>query len=395
MSPTGMQREADLRRRKAAVRNEQTSSDEESDASSTGRSGKGKATYINRAQRQHLQQRRALVTESQTDEDEDDDDDEDDEIDDDDDDSDAASTSAYSSVSEDSLAPIHEFGHTYHGSGRLFIPIDESEVKRLAIQHELYKLLLDGGLTATKLPNHPPHLLNRPGSSASSAGASMKGGLGSHMASSYSPSSGPYQILDVGAGSGIWACEMAQQNPHAKVYGIDLTSALLPQDVPPNVFFEIADVSEPWPQDRSYDFIMMRNLLGGGIRDWESLIRMAYSRLKPGGQLEFAEARPQWYDADEAEAGIPSGEGSNTGKAKNPEIGEASLQFEAVYKDLCAKMGIDMDPCPKVQAMLKEFRADGIKNVIHWLPVKPWGDDPVQRRKGELVEQLIGTGKCI
>ncbi|KAI3530323.1 methyltransferase domain-containing protein [Colletotrichum filicis] len=72
----------------------------------------------------------------------------------DEDDSDAGSD--FSSVSVDELPPIRAYGHTYHGSGVLLMPNDESERARLEIQYQLFKLCLEGGLTAAKLPKDRP-----------------------------------------------------------------------------------------------------------------------------------------------------------------------------------------------------------------------------------------------
>ncbi|UZP32394.1 hypothetical protein NXS19_000210 [Fusarium pseudograminearum] len=74
---------------------------------------------------------------------------------------------------------------------------------------------------------------------------------------------------------------MAKRYPQVNILGIDLSSALLPEDVPPNVTFEIADATDPWPA-RTYDFIHMRSLAGAGVRDWDSLLAEAYEHLKPG-----------------------------------------------------------------------------------------------------------------
>lgn len=180
------------------------------------------------------------VDEEPYDEDDDVDDDEDEEDDDDTQFSDIVSN--YSSVSEDSLSPIRAYGHTYHGSGRLLSPNDASEARRMALQHELFQLCLGGNLVDAKLT------LER-----------------------HEEDSEPIHVLDVGAGSGLWACDMAQRYPQADILGIDLSSALLPNDVPPNVTFEIADAAEPWPP-QLYDFIHMRNLVGGGVRDWAGLL---------------------------------------------------------------------------------------------------------------------------
>jgi ubiquinone/menaquinone biosynthesis C-methylase UbiE len=49
-------------------------------------------------------------------------------------------------------------------------------------------------------------------------------------------------ILDVGCGSGIWAKEVAQTLPRARVLGVDLSPTLMPDDAtfPRNLSLEVA-----------------------------------------------------------------------------------------------------------------------------------------------------------
>ncbi|KAM5349096.1 hypothetical protein ACJ41O_008919 [Fusarium nematophilum] len=270
------------------------------------------------------------------------------------DDADLSDTgSNYSTISEDSLPPIRAYGHTYHGSGQLFTPNDASEAHRMALQHTLFKLCLDGCLVGAKLP------------------------LDQYTAES------PFEILDIGAGSGLWACEMAQRYPQVNILGIDLSSALLPKDVPPNVTFEIADAMDPWPS-RSYDFIHMRNLVGGGVRDWATLLGSAYAHLKPGGQLEFTEIRPRFFDVDPEQADLP-----NLMAGEKPQIGAACLEFEMAYVGMCMKMHLDFDPVPRVSGWLADLGAEAVRERVDWLPVKSWGTDPIYQKKGEVLGEMI------
>ncbi|KFA70976.1 hypothetical protein S40288_10333, partial [Stachybotrys chartarum IBT 40288] len=257
-------------------------------------------------------------------------------------------TSNYSSVSEDTVPPIRAYGHTYYGDGRFFFPNDASEARRLALQHELFKLCLGGQLTAARLPDGVP-----------------------------------LDVLDVGSGTGQWACELGQAFPRADVLGIDVTSALMPKDVPPNVTFEIADATDAWPP-RRYDLVHMSNLVGGGIRDWRALLRTAFAHLKPGGQLEFTELRPRFFDVAPEHADLPAG--------ATPQIGAACVAFERVFEDACARVGLDMDPSPRVPAWLAEVGAQGIRERGDWVPVKSWGHDPVSRRKGAMLSEMIECG---
>ncbi|KAL0929489.1 uncharacterized protein CTRU02_215655 [Colletotrichum truncatum] len=74
----------------------------------------------------------------------------------------------------------------------------------------------------------------------------------------------------------------------AAVTGIDI-SPIMPQEVLPNVRFEIDDFNEPWTfKPNSFDYIHIR-FLTGSIKDWESIVEQAYHCLEPGGILESSE----------------------------------------------------------------------------------------------------------
>lgn len=264
--------------------------------------------------------------------------------------------SNYSTISQDFLPPIHAYGHTYHGSGHLFTPNDESEAHRMALQHRLFQLCLDGKLIDARLP-----------------------------LDDYTPGN-PLRILDVGAGSGVWACDMAQRYPQVDILGIDISSTLLPKDVPPNVTFEIADAAGPWPS-RTYDFIHMRNLVGGGVRDWPALLEAAYTHLRPGGQLEFTEIRPHFFDVNLEQADL-----LNLAPGEKSEIGAACLEYEMTFVDMCMKMGLDFDPIPKIPDCLAAMGAQSVRERVDWLPVKSWGNDAIIQKKGELLGEIIDCG---
>ena len=55
----------------------------------------------------------------------------------------------------------------------------------------------------------------------------------------------PKNVLDVGTGTGIWAMDVADDNPSTQITGIDL-SPIQPTAVPPNLQFLIMDADEPW-----------------------------------------------------------------------------------------------------------------------------------------------------
>lgn len=290
---------------------------------------------------------------------------EEEELQDDDDDDDATasdSNSNYSTASEDALPPIHAYGHVYHGSGRMVTPNDSAENQRQGYQHELFTLCLGGALTFTKLPLDKLQL--------------------------------PFHILDVGCGGGHWAMEIAQTNPLVDVLGIELSSANLPKEVPPNLTFEIADAAEDWPP-RLYDFVHLRNLVGGGIRDWKRLIVQAFDHLKPGGQVEFTEVTPLFFPVDpDPLAETPSEASSPGGDVEKPraQIGAAAIEYGAVFAEISAAQGIDFDPTPKVRPWLVEVGAESVRERSDWLPVRNWARDPVTNKKGEILNKMLAPG---
>ncbi len=94
----------------------------------------------------------------------------------------------------------------------------------------------------------------------------------------------PQRVLDVGTGTGEWAIAMAEKYPDADVTGIDL-SAIQPDAVPHNVYFEIDDAEEEWTYGQSFDLVHMRDL-SGSFRSWPTIYGECWRHLKPGGFLE-------------------------------------------------------------------------------------------------------------
>jgi cyclopropane fatty-acyl-phospholipid synthase-like methyltransferase len=66
------------------------------------------------------------------------------------------------------------------------LPNDEREQDRLDLQHHLFRLVLDGDLTYSKVNE-------------------------------------PQRILDVGTGTGVWAIDVGDLYPESEVLGVDLS----------------------------------------------------------------------------------------------------------------------------------------------------------------------------
>ncbi|PYH80121.1 S-adenosyl-L-methionine-dependent methyltransferase [Aspergillus uvarum CBS 121591] len=146
-----------------------------------------------------------------------------------------------------------EYGRRYHSfrDGAYWGPNDDIANEQQDLAHHMYFLTLDGKL---------------------------------HMA----PICNPQEILDVGTGTGIWAIDVADEYPSAKVTGVDL-SPIQPLFVPPNCVFEIDDVTLPWTYDPNhFDFIHVRELFGC-IPDWDEFFQQCWRCLKPGGYIEVVE----------------------------------------------------------------------------------------------------------
>ncbi|KAI8314131.1 Secondary metabolism regulator LAE1 [Colletotrichum sp. SAR11_59] len=143
-----------------------------------------------------------------------------------------------------------ENGRTYHAykDGKYTLPNDERENDRLDLQHNLFLITFDD-----RLGNAPP---NDPGAKVG-------------------------RVLDVGTGTGIWACEFGDEHPEAEVLGFDL-SATFPS------LFEVDDLEEPWIYSRKFDYIHSR-MMNGCIADWDAYARKCSDNLNPGGWLEINE----------------------------------------------------------------------------------------------------------
>ncbi|KAI9655505.1 MAG: hypothetical protein M1821_005298 [Bathelium mastoideum] len=184
--------------------------------------------------------------------------------------------SAYDSASllgddTDTLASFitdyrYENGRRYHSfrDGAYWGPNDDRQNELVDLAHHMYLITLDGQLHLAPI------------------GDGAKGNV--------------HEILDIGTGTGIWAIDMADEYPCARVTGTDL-SPIQPDFVPPNCSFEIDDVTLEWtfPDDR-FDFIHIREMFGC-IPDWDFFLQQAWRCLKPGGWVEIVE-HSVWPVAD-------------------------------------------------------------------------------------------------
>lgn len=199
------------------------------------------------------------------------------------------------------------------------LPNDETEQDRLDLQHHIFKLVLDGELTYTKLPRNTQ------------------------------------SVLDVGTGTGIWAIELGDSLPSATIIGVD-QSPIQPTWVPPNVSFEIDDVNKPWLQaERSFDFIHVRTM-AGSVTSWQKLLEEAFRALKPVGKIEFAEFALRWECLDGT-------------FDPNANCGSWTRTFHQIASEI---LRIDFDPIPQMAGWMEGAGFEAVVKTDRIVPVGPW-----------------------
>lgn len=258
---------------------------------------------------------------------------------------------------------IRELGHEYHWSDKLLTPTDPTEAELLGLQHNLFRVCLGGELTLSDIDSEQRNPKD------------------------------PIFILDIGTGTAAWAIEMAHRFPQAIITALDLTMALLPQRFYdyPNLCFKLADVTAGWDSEL-FDFIYMRDLIGGGIRDWERLVTEAASHLYPNGQLEFVQLAPyftlrsQSYMAGGNMVSRYIGGGS---------FGRQCIRFRKLVREACAVQGLDFNPASTVLPRLQilPFMQD-VKKTVFYLPTRSRGlVDPLEKGKAEMVQIILPRSK--
>jgi SAM-dependent methyltransferase len=165
-------------------------------------------------------------------------------------------------------------------------------------------------------------------------------------------------IFDVGTGTGIWAIEIGDKYESAQVTGVDI-SPIQPLWVPPNVLFEIDDITKPWHRTKnSIDLVHIRNMVGS-IRDWKGLFAEALEHIKPGGAIEVTDIRTRFE--------------CNDGTFE--ERGKACKEWADTFHEIAKGMGMDFDPTPKIPGWLKELGFENVHLESRIIPVGSWPKD--------------------
>lgn len=224
---------------------------------------------------------------------------------------------------EDSSFPIHnEQGHLETLGERqvltdapYVLPKDTQEISRLDFQHFLLRQAFQGN----------------------------------HLA----PIEQPHDILDVGAGTGRWAYEMAQVFSQAFVTGCDLVEQATDKSPKlPNYRFVEADVLKGLPfRNQSFDFVHQRLLfLAIPAHLWAGELAELVRVARPGGWIELVESEIQARNA-----------------------GRATQLMGQWIIEVSKRRGIDSSQVPNLGAYLNKV---GLQNVVTrsvTVPMGQWG----------------------
>jgi SAM-dependent methyltransferase len=183
------------------------------------------------------------------------------------------------------------------------------------------------------------------------------------------------RVLELGAGTGIWALDMGDKHPAATVVGIDLSPTQVDW-VPPNVYFEVDDMEEPWTFTQPFDFIHGK-FLAGSIRDWPNLMRQSYENLNPGCWVE-------WADWD-YKPRLPDG---TIDRRDN----WVTKWHNTIMTTCESKTGASPSPGPLLKDLVTNAGFEEVKEVVFKVPVGSWPKDKKLKEIGRFYKVSLEEG---
>jgi len=221
------------------------------------------------------------------------------------------------------------------------LPNDDEEVGRLNRQHVQFLLTLDGALHRAPLEKEKVK-----------------------------------EVVDLGAGTGIWVSDFAKAYPEAKVVGVDI-SPISKKGKPDNCNFIQANffTDAAWPSTPATISYIHGRFISVGVRDWNALARRCYDQLAPGG----------WFEMQELTFPLRCDDG--TAGPDNACIRWSELQVEGA-----AALGVDMKSIEKVPRVMEETGFEDVRLETYMWPNNPWPDDPVLKKIGESQQHNFMNG---
>ncbi|EMR61965.1 putative methyltransferase domain-containing protein [Eutypa lata UCREL1] len=180
------------------------------------------------------------------------------------------------------------------------------------------------------------------------------------------------KVLDVGCGTAL-DIDFADQYPSAEVIGVDI-SPPQPNWVPPNLKFEVDDVTLEWTYaPDSFDYVHMRWLVGA-IPDWDELFREIYKVVKPGG----------YFESKESSSVITSDDGTVA-------EGSALDQWGKVFSEAGKKFGRTFRVVEE-DIQRKAMEAAGFVDIQEYnfmTPIGGWPADPNLKEMGQFMQLAL------
>ena len=160
-------------------------------------------------------------------------------------------------------------------------------------------------------------------------------------------------MLDVGCGTGRWACEMAQDFPRARVVGLDVepprSGTLV---MPANLAFTTGNVLERLSfADHSFDFVHQRLLVAAiPTAQWPVVVAELARVTCPGGWIELTEVGDAYLN-----------------------IGPALAQFLQWSRVISGARGIDVARVAYLDELLLGAGLQQVEKRVLRVPVGAWG----------------------
>jgi SAM-dependent methyltransferase len=193
-----------------------------------------------------------------------------------------------------------------------------------------------------------------------------------------SPVQNPEKVLDIGTGTGKWVVEVADMFPKAKVFGTDL-SPIQPENVPPNVFFEISDCTDDeWGfKVGSFDMIHTGFMIGS-LPSFSDLITNSKRYLKPG---------TGWLECVDLDIGPYCDDG--TMPPDWPVIQWMGYLSEASQRLVPPR---PLDTAKSIASWMQRAGFVDVHERIDKVPYNPWPRDPFLKELGRDWERQILLG---
>ncbi|KAK4465270.1 S-adenosyl-L-methionine-dependent methyltransferase [Cladorrhinum samala] len=210
-----------------------------------------------------------------------------------------------------------------------FAPVDEDEVERLVYQHQVFNMMFENRLI-------------------------------------FPPIQRPRRILECGSGSGAWAIEVAEEYPECEVIGIDINPYPVPEDIPPNLDFQVDDLNSPSTFPSNYFDLVNSRMMAAGIHGnrWSNYMSDILRVLRPGGWCQMVEI---YFNAQ-------SDNGTLTENHALQMWSQNYMQSLQPYKDPRAPL--------RLQSLMTQAGFVEVESRLLRLPLSGWPTDPREQEIG-------------